>query len=141
MVKSMTFFFWFCNNTLYWITSMRLGLFLKWNHWIGEIPTWPPVSGNPRTAAWPKYPRIQRITMLNIFGSLLKSDSNFTRPADSSTSESNFIVSLTFHAVLPQPLSNPYSLNLQTIIQIVNYENSFPLFIWFLRQTEEKSKK
>jgi len=76
--------------------------------------------------------------MLNIFGSLLKSDSNFTGSADSSTSESNFIVSLTLPAVLPQPLSNPHSLNLQTVIEIVNYENSFPLFIWLLRQTEEK---
>lgn len=61
--------------------------------------------------------------MLNMFGSLLKSDSNFTGSGDSSTSESNFIVSLTLPAVLPQPLSNPHSLNLQTAIEFSNEVN------------------
>ncbi|BAU00493.1 hypothetical protein VIGAN_10209500, partial [Vigna angularis var. angularis] len=45
--------------------------------------------------------------MINWFGSLLKSDSNFTESADPITLESNFIVSLTLPAVLHQPLSNP----------------------------------
>jgi len=52
--------------------------------------------------------------MLNMFGSLLKSDSNLIGSPASSTSESILIVSFTLPAVFPHPLSNPHSLNLLT---------------------------
>ena len=74
--------------------------------------TWPPVSGNPRTSACPKYPWTENRTTLKVVGTLLKNLSMFTESGAWSTSERYLIVSITLPALSPHPFSKPHSLNL-----------------------------
>lgn len=74
--------------------------------------TCPPVSGRPRTFAWPKYPWGERITTLNTIGILPRNASKVDGSGACSISKSNRTISKTDWAVLPQPLAKPSSWNL-----------------------------
>ena len=70
-------------------------------------PTWPPVSGFPRTSFCPKKPCGDKMTTLNMFGILDKKSKRRTESGASSRFKARFIVSFARATVLPQPGSKP----------------------------------
>lgn len=85
---------------------------LKLNIQCYEVFTWPPVSGKPKTFAWPKYPCTDKMTTSNTIGILPRNVSNVEGSGAWRMSERRCIISETFPAVSPQPLSKPIPCNL-----------------------------
>ena len=87
--------------------KMSITVFL--HEWLcmTKKPTWPPVSGFPKTSFCPKKPCGDRMTTLNMFGILDRKSKSRTESGASNRCNARFMVSFARATELPQPGSKP----------------------------------